>query len=80
MSEPFGQQLGELQGRIRSFEETLTRHEADDRVMREDIKAIRTCLDQAKGGWKTLMLVGGLAGAVGALVAKVVPFLGSLPR
>ena len=79
MSE-FAQQLGELQGRMQSFEDTMARHEADDRVTRDDIKAIRSAIDQAKGGWKTLMLVGGLAGAVGALVAKVIPFLGTLPR
>ena len=79
MSE-FAQQLGELQGRMQAFEDTMARHEADDRVTRDDIKAIRSAIDQAKGGWKTLMLVGGLAGAVGALVAKVIPFLGTLPR
>lgn len=31
-----------------------------------DIKAIRSQLDQAKGGWRVLVLIGGAAGALGA--------------
>ena len=81
MSEnPFAQQLGELQGRLRSFEEFITRHEEEDRMMREDIRAIRETLSEARGGWKTLMLVGGVAGVMGAVAAKLFPFLGGLPK
>ncbi|WP_176230622.1 hypothetical protein [Candidatus Hakubella thermalkaliphila] len=32
-------------------------------------------LAQARGGWKTLMLVAGVASLLGALVAKVVAFI-----
>jgi len=32
----------------------------------DEIKAIRSQLDQARGGWRTLMLVGGAAGALGS--------------
>ena len=42
--------------------------------IKTDVRAIRDTLSQAKGGWKTLMLVGGMAGAVGALLGKFLPF------
>ena len=74
-NEPFAhaEAMGDLKAR-------MMRVEADQIGMAGDLKAIRSSLDQAKGGWKTLMLVGGLAGAVGALVVKVIPFLGGVPR
>lgn len=43
--------------------------------IKTDVKAIRETLAQAKGGWKTLLLVGGAAGAVGAVLGKLLPFL-----
>lgn len=47
--------------------ETKMRHmEASFAEMSADIKAIRSQLDQAKGGWRILMLIGGAAGALGA--------------
>ena len=70
---PVAEAMGDLKAR-------MIRVEADQIEMAGDLKAIRSALDQAKGGWKTLMLVGGLAGAGGALVTKVIPFLGGVPR
>lgn len=45
-----------------------------------DTKEIKEVLSQAKGGWKTLMLVSGVAATVGAFAAKLLPFLNVLPR
>ena len=45
-----------------------------------EIRGIRSTLDEAKGGWKTLMLVGSLAGVAGGAVAKLIPILNSLPK
>ena len=45
-----------------------------------EIRGIRSTLDEAKGGWKTLMLVGSLAGVLGGLVTKLIPILNSLPK
>jgi prefoldin subunit 5 len=39
--------------------------------LRTDVRSILTTLAEARGGWKTLMAVGGLAGAVGALATKL---------
>lgn len=55
-----------------------TQVEAMQRSMddvKSDVRIIRDTLIQAKGGWKTLMLVAGVAGSAGALLAKIVPFL-----
>jgi len=38
--------------------------------LRIDVRSILATLAEARGGWKTLMAVGGLAGAVGALATK----------
>ncbi|MFQ5618775.1 MAG: hypothetical protein ACE5FR_07360 [Rhodospirillales bacterium] len=67
------QQLGEVQGRLKAAEEAL-------REQGQDIKAILTTLNQARGGWKTLLLVAGISGACGALATKVATVIGALPR
>jgi chromosome condensin MukBEF ATPase and DNA-binding subunit MukB len=51
---------------------TLQRDMAD---LRSDVRIIRDTLLQARGGWKTLMLVAGLASTLGALLTKFIPFL-----
>ena len=43
--------------------------------LRSDIKLVLAELHAAKGGWKTLMLISGAAGAVGAILGKFFPFL-----
>lgn len=40
-----------------------------------DTKAIRTVIDQTKGGWKVMVMVSGLSATVGGLVVKFAPFL-----
>ena len=48
--------------------------------VRSDLRHIREVLSQAKGGWKTLMLVAGVSSTVGALLAKAIPFFGVFPK
>ena len=48
--------------------------------VRTDLKAIREVLSQAKGGWKTLMLVAGLSSTIGALLAKLAPWAALAPK
>ena len=48
--------------------------------IRSDTREIKETLHQARGGWKTLMLVAGIASTIGALLAKFVPFLSVFPR
>lgn len=58
--------IGEHEGRLSALEQRL-----DGMEKKQD--QVLELLYQAKGGYKTLMLVAGAAGAVGALIGKFVP-------
>lgn len=73
MSTAYEREIGEMSARVHHLEQTASE-------MREDIRTIRDTLLQAKGGWKTLMLVAGISATVGGLMAKLVPLLSFLPR
>ncbi len=66
-------ELGELQAEVRNVKEAVGE-------MRKDIKGILDTLAQARGGWKTLLLVAGIAGVMGAAVSKLVAFAAWLPK
>lgn len=54
----------------------ITAVEGDIKEIKADVKTILEQLNQAKGGWKTLMLVAGVAGTMGALAAKFLGLFG----
>lgn len=66
-------ELGEMSSRLRTLEREMAE-------TRETLKELHDLALQAKGGWKTLMLVAGFAGLVGALGAKVAMLIGFLPK
>ena len=76
--------LGRLLEGMETFRDRLASHEAHDAVnmarMELKLDAINDTLAQAKGGWKTLLLIAGVAGTLGAIGSKLIGFLGSLPR
>lgn len=41
-----------------------------------DLKAIRQQLDEARGGWRTLVMLGGAAGALGSAIHWVISHVG----
>lgn len=45
-----------------------------------DTKEIKETLSQAKGGWKTLLLVAGVSSAVGAVLVKLMPWFILAPK
>ena len=56
--------------------------QADMDKLVEDMKQIKACLgeikstlSEAKGGWKTLMLVGGASAAIGGLITNLLHWL-----
>ena len=50
------------------MEATVEKLEQDVAEMKSDIKAIRDTLSQAAGGWKTLLVFGGMASAIASFV------------
>ena len=48
--------------------------------VRQDTREIKETLSQAKGGWKTLLLVAGISSTVGAMMVKITPWLALGPR
>ena len=65
--------IGSLNARVGLMEESM-------REMRADVKAMRTVMDQNKGGWKMLVMLSGLAGTAGAASAKLLTLAGLFPR
>lgn len=65
--------MGRLEARVDAQESEL-------REIKADVKAILALVNQARGGWKTLVVVGAVAGAMGALVTKLGFLAGLLPR
>ena len=62
-------QIGRLEAQVANLER-------DAIEIKGDLKALVATANQARGGWKTLMLVAGAAGAAGALASKVVGLVG----
>lgn len=64
--------LTKVEVKVDTIEETLGE-------VRADVKALRSLAEGAKGGWRTLMIVGGIGTAIGGALVKFVPFLGKAP-
>ena len=63
--------MDKLEVSVARMEVQVERLEKDVAEMKGDIKTILTTLDKARGGWKMLMVVGGLSAAIGGFVTKV---------
>jgi len=66
---------GEMQRDLGRAEGRLDSVEADLHDLKKDVKAIREILSETKGSWRALVAVAGLAGAIGAGLAKIIPFI-----
>ena len=60
---------------VARLEVQVERLEKDMTEMRDDIRFIRKKLDEAAGGWKVFMLVGGIGVAIGGLIIKIISIL-----
>lgn len=63
--------MSDLNISVAKMEVQVQNLEKDMTEMKADVKAIRATLDKAAGGWKTLMIVGGLSATIGSIVTKV---------
>lgn len=68
-------ETNELGIAVAKMEVQVSQLEREMKEIKGDIKFIRQKLDQATGGWKTLMMIGS-AGA--ALMAIILKFLGAV--
>jgi len=66
-------ELGEMSSRMRTLEREMAE-------TKDTLKELHALALQAKGGWKALLLIAGIAGAAGALVAKFAFAFGVLPK
>lgn len=64
MSEDMHQQLGRHGAEIQNLQRDITE-------IKKDLHGVVNTLAEARGGWRTLMLVAGVAGAVGAIMTKL---------
>jgi len=71
MAENVSRELGEHDAR-------LTAVERDVRDIKTDVKAIRSLVEQARGGWKIMMLVGGGGATLGGVATLILRKLGAL--
>ena len=69
MTEDTQRTIGEHGGRLSALERDIG-------DIKTDLREVRDLLAQAKGGWKTLLLVAGVAGTLGALSTKLLGLLG----
>lgn len=67
MNEELNREVGRHSAHIESMQKDMAE-------LKSDVKAILAIANQAKGGWKTMLLMASVAGGVGALVGKFLPF------
>jgi len=68
MSEIDPREFGRLEAEVKALTKCVE-------AMSSDLKAVRSAMDAAGGGWRVLVAVGGLSGAVTAVIVKWMPFL-----
>lgn len=67
MTEISPRDFGKLEAEVAALTKTVEE-------MSADLKAVRSAMDAAGGGWRVLVAVGGLSGAATAAIIKVIPF------
>jgi chromosome condensin MukBEF ATPase and DNA-binding subunit MukB len=66
-------EIGNLEARMQTVESEL-------QAMRADVREIRDALVGVKGGWRTLIVVIGLATTLGAMLSKYLPLIARIPQ
>jgi hypothetical protein len=59
--------FGRLEAEVLSLQKQVT-------AMAEDMRAVRSLLDQASGSWRVIVAVAGLTSAITVLAIKLLPF------
>jgi len=59
--------FGKLEAEVASLSKVVE-------TMAEDLRAVRSTLDAANGGWRVMVAVAGISGALAAAAVKFLPF------
>jgi hypothetical protein len=68
MSEIDPREFGRLEAEVKALTKSVE-------AMSTDLKAVRSALDAAGGGWRVLVAVGALSGSISAIAIKLLPFI-----
>lgn len=60
---------------IKHLQDDMDKLVADMKQIKECLGDIKTTLSEARGGWRTLMIVGGASAAIGSLVTSILHWL-----
>jgi len=71
MSDEIFRDLGKHEAEIESLRRELTLLRTDLHDMKECLHSIKSSMDEAKGGWRTLMFISGISATVGAALFKI---------
>lgn len=81
MNEEVQRTIGKQEGQIEGLKQQVNVVDRRLDKIEERLEHIDRTLNQAKGGWRTLMLVAGMSAAIGAFLSKLAVIFGfSLPR
>lgn len=72
-------EIGRHDAQIEALQNEVKSLHADLKTALEQLASIQQTLAEARGGWKTMMWLGGLSAAVGGLVVKVFTWATTLP-
>jgi predicted secreted protein len=64
--------FGRLESEVTSLRDLVRAQTMAMQAMTARIEAINVTLSEAKGGWRTLMYVGGAAGSIGAGISWII--------
>jgi len=67
--------LGRAEGRLSALEHNIDDIKDSLESQSERLGRIERMLSETKGSWRALLAVAGLAGTIGAALAKVIPFI-----
>lgn len=73
-------EIGRHDAQIESLQEQVRLLHKDMQQMNTLLQAIQSTLSEARGGWRTLMLVGGVSATFGAFLIKLTTWLGAFPK
>ena len=73
MSDDIPSRVAVLESEIRHLNETV------DKIA-TDVAAMKSTMDQAKGGWRVVLLVAGVSGAIGASLVQLAAWLPPMPK